>query len=200
METLVTTERRHEQILTDRGFMPVNDEYRPFDLVDRRDFIQERYAVPLMVKCMKLPRFRRILEIGCGAGVELTPLFEHCEPTRLVGIDIEIALLKLAEQRLKERGVRAELYQEDVRRMPFADGSFDIVVDFGTCYHINRRVMAIKEISRVLSKGGIFVFETPLSQFFSHPGRSFSKRIPFHKAPQLRHHRSALIWSSMVRQ
>lgn len=200
METLVTTKRRHEHILTDRTFIPVNDEYRPFELVNRRDFILEHFAVPFMVKSMKLPRSQRLLEVGCGAGVALSPLAKHCEPTRLVGIDIEMSLLKLAERKLKDRGVRGELYQEDVRRLPFADGSFDIIVDFGTCYHINRRVMALKEISRVLAKGGVFVFETPLNQFFSHPVRSFDKHLPFHKAPQLHRHRSAIFWSSMVKQ
>lgn len=197
---VMTPERKQRQVPpAEEAFRPVNDEYQPFTMMDRRDFMQERLEVPIMVKALKLPSYQRILEIGCGCGIALVPLAELCHPSRLVGIDIDKRLLKQAGKRLKAREVKAELYQEDVRRLPFVDESFDIVVDFGTCYHINRRVKALREISRVLIRGGIFVQETPLNQFLSHPVRSFRKRIPWKMAPQLTFRRTAIMWSSRVK-
>lgn len=149
-----------------------------------------------MVKALRLPRCQRVLEIGCGQGFALTALAHHCQPTRLVGIDIDLFLLKDAEKQIRESGIRAELYQEDVRRMPFDDGCFDLVIDFGTTYHLNRRLKALKEIARVLSHDGIFAYETPLNQILSHPLRARGRRIRWDLAPQLAPRRAAVLWSS----
>jgi len=84
--------------------------------------------------------------------------------------------------------------------MPFPDAAFDLVVDFGTCYHIARPETALAEISRVLTPGGLFVHETPLSQVLSHPVRSFGRRIPWRLGPSLERHRTALLWSARRRR
>jgi ubiquinone/menaquinone biosynthesis C-methylase UbiE len=182
-----------------REFVPMNDEYQPFPLRGRRNYLQSHLEVPLMVKVLRLARGKRILEIGCGLGIALPPLHKICRPSRLAGIDIDEDLLQLAKKNIETSGVVAELYPEDVRQLHFPDQSFDVIIDFGTCYHINRRVKALREISRVLSVGGIFVHETPLNQFLSHPVRSFGKRIPWEMAPTLRRTRCALFWSSRVK-
>ena len=181
-------------------FLPVNDEYRPFPVVERRNFFQANLEIPLLVKAMKLPKRSRILEIGCGTGVALAEFVRLCEPSRLAGIDIDHDLLKRAKKRLEDSGLQAELYQEDTRKLHFANESFDVIIDFGTCYHINRRVMALREIGRVLSSGGIFVYETPLNQFLSHPVRSLGQRIPWEMMPDLKPGRSALFWASRVKK
>ena len=199
MDTMLAEERQVEQV-TREEFRPVNDEYRPCKIVERRNFMQEHLEVPALVRAMKLPLYKRILEIGCGPGIALAPLAKYCRPLRLVGIDIDDELLKKAKRRIKERQIMAELYQEDVRRLPFPDESFDIVVDFGTCYHVNRRVMALREIRRVLAKGGIFVYETRFSQLLSHPVRSFRQRIPWQMVPELKFRWAAVMWSSRVKQ
>ena len=69
--------------------------------------------------------------------------------------------------RLREKRVRAHLVQTDVREMPFPDRSFDLVVDFGVCYHVNHPTDALKEIARVLDTSSTFAYETPLAQHAS---------------------------------
>ncbi len=41
-------------------------------------------------------------------------------------------------------------------RIPFPDRSLDVVVDFGTCYHVTNAGQTLKEIARVLAAGGTF--------------------------------------------
>ncbi len=201
MESLATTEVQHsKRLFLHENFVPVNDEYQPFPLIARRDILQQRLEVPLFVKALRLPSYQRILEIGCGAGFVLPALASQCKPVRLVGIDIDRFLLQHAEKKITHTGLRVELYQADVRRMPFEDASFDLVVDFGTTFHLNRRVKALKEISRVLAADGIFAYETPLNQLLSHPFRAFGHRIPWAHASQLYPRRSALFWSSRVKK
>ncbi len=170
-------------------------EYQPFANVERRNLTQELIEVPAMIRLLGLPRYRRMLEIGCGRGIALPPLASICQPSRLTGLDIDPELTGFAKERMLARGIAADLVTGDVRNMPFPDSSFDVVIDFGTCYHIAYPEQALLEISRVLFPGGIFVFETPLSQFFAHPVRAWGKRIPWTEVPELRRDRSAGLWA-----
>jgi ubiquinone/menaquinone biosynthesis C-methylase UbiE len=169
--------------------------YEPFPNVESRNVLQESIEVPALVRSLKLPTGARVLEVGCGRGVALPPLAELCRPRRLVGLDVDPELLATAEQRLSERGVHAELVCGDVRDLPFDDDSFDVVVDFGTCYHVAEPDRALNEIARVLVRRGRFVHETPFSQALAHPIRSRG-RLPWSDAPRLARDRTAVLWAA----
>ena len=83
--------------------------------------------------------------------------------------------------------------------MPFSNAAFDSVIDFGTCYHIARPELALGEVQRVLSDGGVFAYETPANQLLSHPIRSFGRSLPWDSAKSLRHQRRRLLWSTRVK-
>ena len=174
-------------------------EYRPFPNEAGRNTRQESLEVPVMIRALALPTGGRVLEVGCGRGIALPVLARLLRPSRLTGLDPETAFLQEARTRLTALRVAAELVPGDVRRMPFPDGAFDLVVDFGTCYHIARPAVALREIARVLAPGGLFVHETPLSQLVSHPVRSFGRRIPWRENGLFEPHRTALLWGSRRR-
>ena len=183
-------------------------EYRSFPNFRHRKALQQQLEVPALVRLLRVPPNRRILEVGCGRGAALPALARLCRPSRLTGLDVEAAFLADADAALAEAGISAELVHGDVRRMPFADRSFDVVVDFGTCYHVSRPQEALGEIQRVLSPGGLFVHETPLGQLIAHPVRSLGRRLPWQSAPALGRRlpwqsapalgreRRALLWAS----
>lgn len=173
--------------------------YLPFPDVARRNAAQERLEVPALVRSLAIPSGARILELGCGRGVALVPLAQLCEPRQLTGVDIDPRVLLEARGRLDARGVEAELVCADIRELPFADGSFDLAVDFGTCYHISRPELALREVARVLRRdGALFVHETPISQLLAHPVRSAGRRLPWSAVPELCGHRTAVLWSSRI--
>jgi ubiquinone/menaquinone biosynthesis C-methylase UbiE len=175
-----------------------SEEYKPFANLEAKNVLQERVEVPALVRLLHVPRGQRILEVGCGRGVALPALARVCEPTRLVGLDIDIDLLALARQRLDARGVDAELVLGDVRAMPFADAEFDVVVDFGTAYHVNGSERALAETERVLRPGGMFVCESRLAQRLAHPVRG-GHGLPW-SAVALDQARRAGLWSASVRR
>lgn len=152
-----------------------------------------------MVRALGIPSDARILEVGCGRGVALPVLERLCRPRRLVGLDIDPELLVEAAAHLRRHGSTAELCVADVRRMPFADASFDVIVDFGTLYHIARPQAASAEIARVLAPGGMFVHETKASQLLSHPVRSRGRRLPRLEHDGLRRRGWAMLWASRSR-
>jgi ubiquinone/menaquinone biosynthesis C-methylase UbiE len=170
-------------------------DYRPFPNDEGRNARQASLEVTLMIRALGLPMGGRVLEVGCGRGVALPGLARMLRPCRLAALDIEPAFLAEARARLDAEGVVAELVPGDVRRMPFPRASFDLVVDFGTCYHITRPAAALAEIARVLATGGLFVHETPVSQLLSHPVRAFGRRLPWKIFTCFERHRTAVLWS-----
>ncbi len=175
---------------------PVATEYRPFPDQAGRNKRQAGLEVPALVRTMRLPRGGQVLEVGCGRGVALPALAQLLTPDRLVGLDVNPALL--AEAALAAHG-GAELVCADVRAMSFPDGSFDLVIDFGTLFHIARPADALREIARVLRSGGLLVHETRASQLLSHPVRARRHRIPWAATPSLQRHRRAGLWASRRR-
>ena len=174
----------------------VLQDYQPFPDVARRNFIQESLEVPAMVQLLGLPQGGRVLEVGCGRGVALPPLAQALRPQLLTGVDVDEALLVDASRRVAEKSVRARLIRADVRELPFPGDSFDIVIDFGTCYHIGQPERGMREVVRVLSTGGLFVSETLSSQLLSHPFRSRRRPLPWESLPELELHRQGVLWKA----
>jgi ubiquinone/menaquinone biosynthesis C-methylase UbiE len=154
----------------------------------------------MMLLALRLPRCARVLEVGCGRGIALPVFARLLTPARLVGLDIDPLLLDEAAKRLKETRTRAELMPGDVRRLPFPDGSFDVVIDFGTCFHVGRAGDALCEIARVLAPGGVFATETRLSQLLAHPVRSKRRHLPWAATAELAPLRRVLLWQSRYRR
>jgi ubiquinone/menaquinone biosynthesis C-methylase UbiE len=173
-------------------------DYMPFGNVETRNGLQALVEIPLMIRALRLPRRARILEIGCGRGVALPELDDRLEPIELIGLDIDAALLADARERVRNTRTYATLVEGDVRDLPFEAGRFDLVIDFGTCYHVSDtmdgRRAALREVSRVLRSGGLFVHETRVAQCLAHPVRSFGRTLPWGTVPSLVRDRGSLLW------
>jgi ubiquinone/menaquinone biosynthesis C-methylase UbiE len=174
---------------------PVFPEYQPFPDASDRNWRQEYLEIPAMLALLGLPSGERVLEVGCGRGVAL-PVFARClRPARLVGLDNDPDLLAVARKAVAA-SCPIELEEGDVRCLPFADASFDVVIDFGTSYHIDRPGRALREIARVLRVGGLFATETKVSQWLSHPDRAAGRYLPWWTVPELVLHRHAVLWQA----
>jgi ubiquinone/menaquinone biosynthesis C-methylase UbiE len=180
--------------------LDADPEYQSFPDIARRNSWQESLELPAMVWALQLPTGGRVLEVGCGRGVALPVLSRLLRPRRLVGLDVDTSLLGRARERTKPLGRAVELRAGDVRELPCPDAAFDMVVDFGTCYHVARRAQALREVSRVLAAGGRFVYETRLSQLLSHPVRSWGRELPWDEVPELVLEKQALLWASRVKR
>jgi SAM-dependent methyltransferase len=180
-----------------------DSDYIPFGNMESRNGLQERLEIPLLVRALGLPRGGRVLEVGCGRGVALPVLAERLRPSSLVGVDLDGALVEVARQRLARSGTHAEVRTADVRALPFERGTFDVVIDFGTCYHVGGgpagRLAALEEIARVLCIGGLFVHETRVAQHLAHPVRSRGRRLPWSAVPVLAPEREAVLWTARRR-
>lgn len=174
-------------------------EYQPFPNDDGRNSRQEKLEIPALVRALSVPTGARVLEVGCGRGIALPALGALCRPVELVGVDVDPELLGEARRHISDSQIDCDLVCADVREMPFDDASFDVVIDFGTLYHVARPADGLAEVARVLRPGGLFIEETKLCQTFSHPFRSRGRRVPWEVEARLRRRRSAGLWASRIR-
>jgi ubiquinone/menaquinone biosynthesis C-methylase UbiE len=161
-----------------------------------RNSLQSRVEIPLLVRSLRLPGGGSLLEVGCGRGVAIPEFARRLKPDRIVGLDSDQQLLDVATEYLTRAGIEATLINADVRTIPMDDVSIDIVIDFGTCYHIDEPEKALSEIRRVLKPGGLFVHETRASQLLAHPLRSFGRSIPWEVIPDVVPERRAGLWTA----
>jgi SAM-dependent methyltransferase len=97
-----------------------------------------------------------VLEYGCGAAQWSIALAGRGAAT--VGLDLSRVQLRHARTLARGAGARVPLVCASGERVPFADGSFDLVFcDHGATSFCDPRV-TVAEVARVLRPGGRFVF------------------------------------------
>lgn len=106
--------------------------------------------------CNDSPLEREVLDCGAGGSSPPLALFhEHGYKTH--GIDISDAELKKAQQFCVDHGVELNIAKGDMRDIPFGDESMSFVYSYSAICHMTKSdvVVAMREITRVLKKGGI---------------------------------------------
>ncbi len=94
-----------------------------------------------------------MLDVGCGTGATTRLLARWPEVRAVVGIDPSPVFLERArELAAAHRHVTFE--QGDVRRLDFADGSFDVALAHTCLTHVPGPEQALAELLRVLWPGG----------------------------------------------
>jgi SAM-dependent methyltransferase len=115
---------------------------------------QRAIAMALLEPDLSPATSRRLLDVGCGTGVNLVHL---ARLGRAVGIDLAADAVAFC----RERGVRA--VRANAASLPFADGRFDAVTSFDVIYHawVADDRAAVAEMARVLRPGGVLLLRVP---------------------------------------
>ena len=128
-----------------------------------------------------------VLEIGCGTGsiwIGHEEIVSGCG--KLILTDLSEGMLEAAEKNLGERE-NMEYRKADIQSLPFMDESFDVVIANSMLYHVPDIEKGLREVRRVLKKGGVFYcatygehnFTDRLAQWFKLGGENFKPNHNF---------------------
>jgi SAM-dependent methyltransferase len=102
-------------------------------------------------------RGRSVLEVGCGAGVDLARFAKG--GAHVTGVDLASSAIDLARANFAQQGLEGRFDVADGERMPFADDSFDFVFAHGVVQYTAHPDRLVAECRRVLKPGGEAVFQ-----------------------------------------
>jgi len=99
-----------------------------------------------------------LLDLASGSGRYLSTLVDKGYPA--VGVDLSHFLLRTS---LETFGLGGRVAQGDMRRIPFATGTFGSVINMFTSFGYfsvdTDNLLVLREVHRVLRDGGVFLFD-----------------------------------------
>jgi len=110
-----------------------------------------------LLKELALKKGMRVLDIGSGSGETVLKIAEKVGPTgKAVGVDFSPEGIALAREKAEQRNLEkvAEFHQANALKLPFPNGSFDIVISECVVCLIRDKQKALNEKVRVLKPGG----------------------------------------------
>jgi len=99
---------------------------------------------------------KRVLEIGCGHGGGASYLMRALQPASYTGLDLNPAGIAFCQKRHNLAGL--EFVQGDAENLPFADESFEVVINIESSIHYRQFPRFLAEVARVLRPGGHFLY------------------------------------------
>jgi ubiquinone/menaquinone biosynthesis C-methylase UbiE/uncharacterized protein YbaR (Trm112 family) len=100
-----------------------------------------------------------LLDVGCGTAPFIAAAAAAGVP--VVGVDVAFRWLVMAQKRLAERGVAAQLVCACAEALPFRTASVGGIVAESTLEHLRDQALALRECSRVLRPGARLLLSTP---------------------------------------
>lgn len=135
--------------------------------------IHSRAINEVLEKILKEHRISTVLDLTCGTGSQVFWLLEA--GFDVVGVDINQRMLKIAQQKAKQKNWNVPLFKGDCRNS-FV-GEFDAVITiFNAIGHLTREdfQQTIRNINLNLKQGGIYIFDIFNLDYLKH-GENITK-------------------------
>lgn len=98
-----------------------------------------------------------MLDIGCGGGATLQRLLKRSKDAKVYGIGIsEESVAKARKVNAEALGKQVFVCQGSAEKLPYEDGTFDLVTAVETVYFWPNLPGCLREVRRVLKSGGRF--------------------------------------------
>ena len=127
------------------------------------------------IERLRLPQRTNVLDVCCGSGASALPAAEAVGVSGSVtAVDLAENLLALARTKASERGLRNIQFEKgDLTQLRFDSGSFDTVVCVFGIFFVPDMEGALRELTRVLSSGGLLAITTWGPRFFEPASAAF---------------------------
>lgn len=125
-------------------------------ITDRESRLQKAEKIIRMIGQRQFAEARDLLEVGCGSGIISSALSEAGQGR------LNVSAVDVADNRVETEGYAFQQVRDT--RLPYNDGSFDIVVSNHVIEHVggrNAQLHHLTEIRRVLRPGGLIYLAVP---------------------------------------
>jgi tRNA (cmo5U34)-methyltransferase len=101
----------------------------------------------------------RILDLGCGTGLELEALFQRVPNARVTGVDLAEGMLKLLISKYSARMRQITLVVDSFLTMPLGSQVYDHVLSGNSMHHVLRHTKRelYRKIHAALKPGGSYI-------------------------------------------
>jgi tRNA (cmo5U34)-methyltransferase len=112
-----------------------------------------------VAKLVPTTRGIKLLDLGCGTGLELDEIFKVNPAVQVMGIDIAEKLLEKLSRKHAARKSQLNLVVADYLKYDFGRSVFDIVLSVQTLHHLTREVKIglYRKILTCLKPGGFYL-------------------------------------------
>jgi ubiquinone/menaquinone biosynthesis C-methylase UbiE len=100
---------------------------------------------------------QQVLEVGCGAGVDLARFAKG--GASVTGVDLADSAIALATANFSQQGLHGDFRVADGEALPFPDDRFDFVYAHGVVQYTAHPDRLVRECHRVLKPGGTAFFQ-----------------------------------------
>ena len=152
------------------------------------DTYDEKWSISFDQRCIDYARdrfvaiagtdgwpYRKALEIGAGTGFFSLNLRQAGVLDEVHVTDISPGMVEAAERNAERLGFAIEGRTADAERLPYEDGTFDIVVGHAVIHHLPDVEQAFREMLRVLNPGGRVVICGEPTQYGDFVARRLSR-------------------------
>ena len=132
-------------------------------------WVTDEERIRRLVAAAHLTGNERVLDIATGPGY-IAEAFARAA-REVVGVDLTDAMLAIAKERTKERGISNVSFRAaDAQNLPFENAAFDVVVCRLALHHLMNPLQVLREMARVCRAGGTVVAEDIYAS--EHPERA----------------------------
>ncbi len=132
-------------------------------------WVTDEERIRRLVAAAQLAGTERVLDIATGPGY-IAEAFAGVA-REVVGVDLTDAMLTIAKERTRERGISNVSFRAaDAQNLPFDNGAFEVVVCRLALHHLLEPLQVLREMARVCRAGGRVVVEDIFAS--EHPERA----------------------------
>ena len=101
----------------------------------------------------------RILDLGCGTGLELDQVFQRAPNATITGIDLAPGMLERLRKKYRERLHQIHLIQANYLDVPFGEEEYDYAISTLTVHHLppENKAIVYRKIRKALKDGGSYM-------------------------------------------
>ncbi|MEE2769954.1 MAG: bifunctional 2-polyprenyl-6-hydroxyphenol methylase/3-demethylubiquinol 3-O-methyltransferase UbiG [Pseudomonadota bacterium] len=110
------------------------------------------------LKELKLKKVKKIIDIGCGAGISTNKLPDYFPSANITGLDASENAIKLAQDYSKIYSLNTNFIHQSA--LSTIKSKYDLILCFELIEHLDNPEKLIENIAKTISKKGTFVIST----------------------------------------